>query len=663
VSELAVDETLPPDDEPLLADVVSEFARTMPPDSSVQAIIDHLVERIIEILPISSAGVTLLPRSSEHRYVAASDASALGYELLQRKLHEGPGVLTAASGEAVQAPDLSCDERFPTFGPRALRTGLSAVFTFPLRHAGHRLGALDLYLDAAGPMTPKAMGTAQTVADVVTAQLINARAREHPRERFDDIKQSALRDELTGLPNRILLLDRLALALLRSQGSGRSSAVIWLDLDLTGQTGRSHSPAAGDEVLAAIAVRLRGLLRRTDTLARLADNAFGVLCEDLQSPAQADAIAARLTAALTRPFQPADPGQRATASVGIAWMDADQYQHGPRYLPEELLRSASQARASTGNAPRQFGVAQRGGEDRDRVNLDGANRGRDDGGRDNRDRDERGQPVTAGLADDLTDAQSRGEFHVEYQPILLTVSNRITGFEALLRWIHPTRGLIPPATFIPWAEKSGLINQIGGWVLAQACADRARLQAEHPGEVLDMAVNVSVHQLMSPGFTASVAAVLAGTDADPRRLILEITESVFIRDGERALIVLSELNELGVQLALDDFGTGYSSLSYLKRFPVQILKIDRAFIVDLVRDAASHSIVSAIVNLAHDLDMTVVAEGVETAEQHEAVRWLGCDSYQGFYFARPSRAPGNPGQPARTHRPIPAQRTHRSATF
>ncbi len=261
--ELATEEPLP--DEPRLADVVSEFARTMPPDSSIQAIIDHLVERIIEILPISSAGVTLLPRSSEHRYVAASDASALGYELLQRKLDEGPGVLTAASGVAVQAPYLGSDERFPTFGPRALRTGLSAMFTFPLRHADHRLGALDLYQDAAGPLTPKAMGAAQTVADVVTAHLINARARENSRDRFDDIEQSALRDELTGLPNRTLLLDRLALALLRGQGSGRSSAVIWLDLDLTAQVGESHSAATGDEVLAAIAVRLRGLLRRTDT--------------------------------------------------------------------------------------------------------------------------------------------------------------------------------------------------------------------------------------------------------------------------------------------------------------------------------------------------------------------------------------------------------------
>ena len=656
MSELAIDEP-PPPEEPRLADVVSEFARTMPPDSSVQAIIDHLVERIIEILPISSAGVTLIPRGGEHGYVAASDASALGYELLQRKLDEGPGVLAATSGEPVEAADLSSDERFPTFGPRALRTGLGAMFTFPLRHADHRLGALDLYQDVAGPLTPKVMGAAQTVADVVTAQLINARARENSPDRFDDIGQTALHDESTGLPNRTLMLDRLALALLRAQRFGRSSAVIWLDLDLTAQVSKLHSPTAGDELVAAAAVRLRGLLRRTDTLARLADNAFGILCEDLESPAQADAIAARLTAAVSRPVRLADTRPQPTAGVGIAWMDADQCQHGPRYSPEGLLRSAALARTSAGRAPCQLGEVKRVGDERDRANRDGDDFGSDGDG------DDRGQPMVADLAHDLMHAQARGEFHVEYQPILSTTSNRITGFEALVRWIHPTHGLIPPATFIPWAEKSGLINQLGGWVLAQACADRARLQAEQPSHLLDMAVNVSVHQLMSPGFTASVAAVLAGTDADPWRLILEITESAFIRDAERALAVLSELKELGVQLALDDFGTGYSSLSYLKRFPVQILKIDRAFIVDLVRDAASHSIVSAIVNLAHDLDMTVIAEGVETAEQHEAVRWLGCDSYQGFYFARPYPAPGyRPAQP-RAHRPIPAQRGHRSATF
>jgi EAL domain-containing protein (putative c-di-GMP-specific phosphodiesterase class I) len=197
-------------------------------------------------------------------------------------------------------------------------------------------------------------------------------------------------------------------------------------------------------------------------------------------------------------------------------------------------------------------------------------------------RDEPGRPdEITDLAKELLQAQARGEFHVEYQPILAAPSSRITGFEALARWTHPTKGPIPPATFIPLAEKAGLINQLGGWVLVQACIDRNRWQAKFPNDVLDMAVNVSVHQLMSPGFTASVAAVLAATKADPRRLILEITESVFIQDGERALVVMGELNKLGVRLALDDFGTGYSSLSYLKRFPVQILKIDRTFIVDL----------------------------------------------------------------------------------
>jgi len=199
MSELAVDEVEPPE-EWRLADVLSEFTRTMPPDWSIQAILDHLVERIIEILPISSAGATLLPRTSDHRYVAASNASALGYEHLQRNLDEGPGVLAATSGEAVAAPDIGADERFPTFGPQAVSSGLAAVFTFPLRHADRRLGALDLYRDAAGPLTQRAMNAAQTVADMATAHLITARARENLQGGFDHIRQTALRDELTGRP-------------------------------------------------------------------------------------------------------------------------------------------------------------------------------------------------------------------------------------------------------------------------------------------------------------------------------------------------------------------------------------------------------------------------------------------------------------------------------
>jgi EAL domain-containing protein (putative c-di-GMP-specific phosphodiesterase class I) len=214
----------------------------------------------------------------------------------------------------------------------------------------------------------------------------------------------------------------------------------------------------------------------------------------------------------------------------------------------------------------------------------------------------------------------------------------ITGVEALLRWAHPSRGVVSPLVLVPLAEHSGLITDIGRWVLERACSDRHRWQNRRQIDDLTMSVNVSAHQLMSPGYAATVAAVLSGTDTGPSLVTLEVTESVFVQDSERALIVLRELKHLGLRLALDDFGTGYSSLNYLKRFPIDIVKIDREFIGDLDHDRMSHAIVSAVVALAHTVGMTVVAEGVETAEQHKELASLGCDSCQGYYFARPMPA-------------------------
>jgi EAL domain-containing protein (putative c-di-GMP-specific phosphodiesterase class I) len=244
-----------------------------------------------------------------------------------------------------------------------------------------------------------------------------------------------------------------------------------------------------------------------------------------------------------------------------------------------------------------------------------------------------------GLECDLHWALGRGELHTVYQPIVAAASRRITGVEALLRWVHPTQGLVSPTVLIPLAEQSGLIVEIGQWVLEQAWADRYRSQGQIGSGELAMSVNVSTQQLMLAGFAASVAAVLATGQTDPGLLTLEMTESAFLRDNERATVVLNDLKDIGVRLAIDDFGTGYSSLSYLGQFPIDVVKLDRSFVADFERIVASHTIVGAVIQLAHDLGMTVVAEGVETAEQHLEVTRLGCDSCQGFYFAKPMRAP------------------------
>jgi EAL domain-containing protein (putative c-di-GMP-specific phosphodiesterase class I) len=226
----------------------------------------------------------------------------------------------------------------------------------------------------------------------------------------------------------------------------------------------------------------------------------------------------------------------------------------------------------------------------------------------------------------------------EYQPIVATADGRIGAVGALLRWAHPVHGIVAPAFVIPLAEQCGLIHEIGGWVLERACVDWQRWRQQRPDNDVGISVNVAAQQLVATQFIEAVAAVLLSTGMEPKHLTIEITESVLLRDGDEAVRRLGDLSRLGVNLAIDDFGTGYSSLSYLKRLPVDVLKIDRDFIADVDRDPASSAIVRAIVQLAHDLGSAVVAKGVETADQHEQVTLLGCDFYQGYYFARPSSA-------------------------
>jgi diguanylate cyclase (GGDEF)-like protein len=381
--------------------------------------------------------------------------------------------------------------------------------------------------------------------------------------------------------------------------------VYFIDLDLFKAVNDTHGHDIGDELLVAVARRLTGLLRPADTLARLSGDEYVALCEDLTDPDQAAAIGARMTTALSRPFPLTGVPVSVTASVGIAYAG-----EGDDRIPERLLRDADMA---------MYQAKHRGGARQQLFDP----------------REQRLADRQAGLERDLHHAVPRQELHLDYQPIVATADGRITGFEALLRWQHPTRGLIPPTTLIPLAEQSALITEIGAWVLDRAWATRNHWRRPPGGDELTVAVNVSAHQVMSPGFTAAVAGVLNTADIDPALLTLEITESVFIRDGDRALLVLGDLKTLGVILALDDFGTGYSSLNYLRRFPVDIIKIDRAFISDLGRDRASTAIVDAVVTLAHALGMTVIAEGVETTTQHHQVAELGCDSCQGNYFATP----------------------------
>jgi diguanylate cyclase (GGDEF)-like protein len=321
-----------------LSAVLSEFARTMVTDFPIEAILDHLVERIVEILPISAAGVTLIDAGSDPRYIAASDDSALRFEKLQTELGEGPCLLAYTSGEAVQVPDLRTETRFPRFAPRAIEAGMMAVFTFPLYHGDRRLGALDLYRETPGELTPESLAAAQTLADVVAAYLLNAQAREDLQDSSDRSRQASLHDSLTGLPNRVLLLERLVHALQRSRRTNRATGVYFIDLDLFKAVNDTHGHDIGDELLVAVARLLSGILRPPDTLARLAGDEYVALCEDLTDPDHAAAIGARMTAALNRPFALTGVAVTVTASIGIAYAE-----EGDPRTSEQLLHDADMA--------------------------------------------------------------------------------------------------------------------------------------------------------------------------------------------------------------------------------------------------------------------------------------------------------------------------------
>jgi diguanylate cyclase (GGDEF)-like protein len=590
-----------------LSDVLSEFARTMLTDFPITGILDHLVNRIVEIMPVSGAGVTLIAADLNPRYVTASNESALRFEKLQTELGEGPCLVAYQTGAAVDLPDLRrAGVRFPRFSPQALAAGLAAVFTFPMHHGEARLGALDLYCDVPGALSPASMIAAQTLADVAAAYLINAQGRADLLVSSDRAREASLHDSLTGLPNRALMMDRLEHAFRHRIRASTISAVFFLDLDGFKAVNDTYGHQCGDELLVAVAQRLTAVLRPGDSLGRLGGDEFVVLCEDLDGSGQADLISRRFETALELPFLLSVGPVRTTASIGIAFTgrgneSADQLLHAADLAMYRAKRQRD------GGHPVLEVDRLLGGDDQ------------------------------ADLEHALAGATQRGELGLEYQPIVAAVDGRVTGAEALLRWRHPTRGSVAPAVLIPLAEQSGEIIKIGRWVLERAWRDRSQWSNDHADD-LSVSVNVSAHQLMAADFVDTVWAVLQSAPTDPRLLTLEVTESIFVRDGDRARRVLNDLKSMGVRLALDDFGTGYSSLGYLRRLPLDIVKVDREFVAHLGSEGTNHTIVSAVIQLAHGLGLTVVSEGVETVEQHRELTALGSDACQGFYFARPMPA-------------------------
>lgn len=414
-----------------------------------------------------------------------------------------------------------------------------------------------------------------------------------------------LRDSLTSLPNRALFMERLSRAIIRSDRRRFFSAVLFLDLDRFKVVNDSLSHEAGDKLLIQVASRLRGCLRPEDTVARLGGDEFVVLFEDITSINDGLTVADRISHGFTAPFNINGQEVFATCSMGIAISSSSET------LPAELLRDAEVAmyRAKAkGEGSIEIFDPSMNAKALARFQMEG----------------------------ELRRALDRGEFILHYQPVVGLGTGRIEGFEALVRWIHPERGLVPPLDFISLAEETGLIVPLGKWVLEEACRQAGAWSRAFPADPPRlMNVNISARQFQHKDLIPTVLEALRAADMAPGTLKLEITESIMMRDPQASLEAMRTFKSLDIHLVIDDFGTGYSSLSYLKRFPVDTLKVDKSFVDGLGKDPESTAIVAAIISLARSLGMRVTAEGIETVDQMVHLQQLDCDQGQGYHFSRP----------------------------
>jgi len=420
------------------------------------------------------------------------------------------------------------------------------------------------------------------------------------------VRHAALHDTLTGLPNRMLLEDRLNQAIASARRDRTSVAVLVVDLNQFSCVNNMRGYYVGDRLLEAVSARLKGVVRESDTVARPGGDEFAIALPGISERGEVDLVARKILRAIAEPFQVEGHEIRITSSIGIAQFPSDGES------PEKLLQAADAATIESkkrGRGEHTFFSPAMTEASRRRQRLE----------------------------TDLAQAWTRDEFVLHYQPFIESDSGRITGMEALLRWKHPDQGLISPNQFIPHLEEMGMMVEVGRWVLKAACRQSVGWQCQG-FPAIRMAVNVSSQQFYQGNIVDTVEAVIHETGLDPKLLELELTESRMLDKSDATISIMRRLKKIGVSLALDDFGTGWSSLSYLKSFPLDRIKIDQSFVRDLASEPTARAMVKSILGLGQSISVACIAEGVETAQQRDFLRSQKCPEMQGFYFSRPLAA-------------------------
>jgi diguanylate cyclase (GGDEF)-like protein/PAS domain S-box-containing protein len=576
--------------------LIADLGREALAGSAVQEVLDQAVRLVKETLQADICDVLELEASGETMRIKAASGWPAEWPAVPVPVRPGTQAAYALAQNAPLIIDYRTETRFKI--GRLGETGMVSGLQVPIQGPTRLFGLLGLYTREHRPFGEDDASFMTSIANILAVAI-------ERRDAEDRLSHLARYDALTGLPNRRLFQDRLVQAMAQARRNDWLMAVLFIDLDRFKLVNDTLGHAVGDKLLVEAAARLNTCVRTSDTVGRLGGDEFAAILSDLARPGDAGIVAQKIVEALARPFQLAlgtsNHETFVSASIGITVFPNDGDEAGALIMNADaaMYRAKDQGRNNY-----QYFTPEMNERAIARVQLE----------------------------NQLRRALEKEELLLEYQPRIDLRSGAICGFEALLRWRHPERGIIAPGEFIPALEDMGLIVPVGEWVMQRAC--RQMVEWQKAGvSVPPVAVNLSARQFQQKDLEASVSRILRDTGIDPALLQVEITESLLMQDPEGAARTLRGLRDSGVKLSVDDFGTGYSSLSYLKRFPIHALKIDRGFVRDIASDPDDAAIARAIINLAHSLGLSVVAEGVETAEQLGFLVAHGCDEMQGFYFS------------------------------